>query len=717
MMEIISRGVPPRKQKQVERDVSRILKVCALAPLLLMNISAGPSAGPATHLLDSSGGADWPAYGRTYGEQHYSPLDQINADNVGRLGLAWSLDLPPGNTVTQPIAVDGVIYFAMGYSLVHAVDAVTGKLLWTYDPEVYKTAGPKQRAGWGSRGIAWWNGKVYTVTHDGFVIALDAKSGRPLWKTPTIDKDDSSYVTGAPRIFDGKLIIGNAGDFGAVRGYATALDAETGKQLWRFWIVPGDPAKGFENKAMEMAAKTWSGEWWKFGGGGTPWNSFTYDPETDTIFIGTGNGYPYNHRIRSAGKGDNLFLSSVVALDAKTGAYKWHYQANPAETWDFTFTMDMELADLVIDGKLRKVLMSAPKNGFYYVIDRTNGKLISAEPFVKVNWASKIDLVSGRPVENPGARYKDPIVIRPTALGGHSWQPMSYNPKTGLVYLPANELAARLSDDGSDASWMPPKDVRVGGGGFAADFKLKDGGPGNVTSSLIAWDPVRQKPVWRVQAPRMVPAGVISTGGGLVFQGAIDSRFSAYSAADGRRLWSFDTRAPSVAPPISFSVKGRQYVTVLTGFGTSSSTWGPMLQRYRLDYRTMARRVLTFALDGKSVLPPKMEPDWSKPNDPDYKPDPSSAGAGAAVYIQHCSLCHGFQAVSAGMAPDLRRSAIPLSEEAFAAVVRDGALQPNNMPKFDNLSAKNLADLRQYIRAEAHNPASDKETEDPGIAM
>jgi quinohemoprotein ethanol dehydrogenase len=684
-----------------------------------MVIGAGPSTvGPQARLLDSSDGVDWPGYGRTYGEQHYSPLDQINAENAGRLGLAWSLDLPAGNTVTQPIAVDGVIYFAMGYSFVHAVDAITGKLLWSYDPEVYKTAGNKMHAGWGSRGIAWWNGKVYTVTHDGFVIALDAKTGKPLWKTPTIDKDDPSYVTGAPRIFDGKLIIGNSGDTGAVRGYATAIDAETGKQLWRFWVVPGDPAKGFENEAMEMAAKTWSGEWWKYGGGGTPWNAFTYDPETDTMFIGTGNGYPYNHRVRSQGKGDNLFLASVVAVDAKTGRYKWHYQANPGENWDFTFTQDMPLADLVIDGKVRKVLMAAPKNGFYYIIDRSNGKLISAEPFVSVNWASKIDLATGRPVENPEARYANPTVVRPTSYGGHNWHPMSYNPKTGLTYLPVAELAVKLKDDGSGADWLPPKNVRVGGGpGYLPDFKLKDGGPRNYTSWLIAWDPVKQKAVWQVQAPRMVYAGVASTGGGLVLQGAIDSTFNVYSAADGKRLWSFNTQAPAIAPPITFSVKGRQYITILTGIGTSTSTSGSMLQRYRLDYRTLARRVLTFALDGKAVLAPKVETDWSKPADPDYTPNPELAGVGAGVYAQRCTVCHGFGAVAAGMAPDLRRSVVPLSEEAFVAVVRDGALLQNNMPMFDDITAEELKALRQYIRAQAHNPNTDKETDDFGIAM
>ncbi|HEX7895561.1 MAG TPA: PQQ-binding-like beta-propeller repeat protein, partial [Terriglobales bacterium] len=271
----------------------RSIQLLSLSALALLGGAAAFTAYVADPAISARESADWPSYGATDAEQHYSALDQITTKNVKRLGLAWALDLPQGNTITQPIAVHGVIYFAMGYSFVHAVDALTGKVLWTYDPEVYKTAGEKQHAGWGSRGLAWWDDKVYTVTHDGFVIALDGKTGKVLWKVPTLSSKDSTYVTGAPRVFDGKVIIGNAGDAGAMRGYVTALDARTGKQLWRFWTVPGDPAKGFENPAMEMAAKTWHGDWWKYGGNGSPWNAFSYDRETDTIFIGTGNGYPY----------------------------------------------------------------------------------------------------------------------------------------------------------------------------------------------------------------------------------------------------------------------------------------------------------------------------------------------------------------------------------------------------------------------------------------
>jgi len=642
-------------------------------------------------------------------------LEQINPGNISHLRLAWSLDLQPGGTTTQPIEIDGVLYFAMGYSVVHAVDARSGKLLWKFDPETYKTAAQKMRTGWGSRGIGWWHGKIYTVTHDGYVIALDAKSGRRLWSTPTLDSRDSTYVSGPPRIFAGIVIVGNAGDAGVNRGLVTAIDAETGKVLWRFWTVPGNPANGFENKAMAMAAKTWSGEWWKYGGGGTTWNAFSYDPETQTIFVGTDNGYPYNYRVRSAGKGDNLFVASVIALDAKTGEYKWHYQANPADDWDYSFVMDLELADLVIDGVKRKVLMSAPKNGFYYVIDRISGKFISAKPFVKVNWAYSIDSTTGRPIENPDAHYRQKTFVGwPSSFGGHNWQPMAYSPKTRLAYIPIVEMGGTFTDD--PAPWVPPQDVRAGGA-VTVTFGVKDGGPHEGTAALLAYDPVSQSPRWRVEKPSMVPTGVIATGGGLVFQGSVDSKFSAYSAATGTLLWSFDTQAPAMAPPLSYSVGGRQYVTILTGLGSVISSWGALLQRYNIDYRTLERRVLSFTLDGAATLPAKRIPDLSKPLDPDYMPDAELIKKGSAVFNGRCGLCHGFGGVSAGFAPDLRRSTIPLSADAFAAVVQKGALMPNGMPEFDTLSSDDLEAMREYIRAQAHDASLDKPSDSSGMSM
>jgi quinohemoprotein ethanol dehydrogenase len=688
----------------------RLLRLVLPATLLFSSVQTGlfaqenASGAAASNaiLLDKAGGADWAGYGRTYGEQHYSPLADINATNIDRLKLAWFHDLPVGPSTTAPVEVDGVIYYARGYSVVDAVDALSGKLLWTYDPKVPEAAGQKLRTNWGSRGIAWWNGKVYTGTADGRLIAINAKTGVPVWSVMTIGKDDQRYITGAPRVFEGKVAIGHGGaDFGAVRGYVTTYDAETGQQLWRFYTVPGDPAKGFENKAMAMAAKTWSGEWWKYGGGGTVWNAMTYDPETDTLLIGTGNGAPWNHRVRSKGKGDNLFLCSIIALDAKTGEYKWHYQINPAESWDYNAAMDIELADLTIDGKVRKVAMTAPKNGFYYVIDRLTGKLISAEPFAKVTWATKIDLTTGRPVEDPRVRYPDgtTFVMRPSPMGAHNWYPMAYSPKAGLTFIPTIDLAATFNDKGiMPESWKRAPGVNLDNAmtmGWVIDGSIPDSG----TSSLLAWNPVTQKEVWRIPTPAVVNGGVLATAGDLVFQGQVDGLFNAYEAASGKRLWSFDAQDAVLAPPISYQVNGKQYLTVLTGYGTTGAIFGPLVTKYNLDYRSQKRRVLTFAVDGAAALPAVVAEEKKPPlQDASFHADAASAGRGEPIYGGKCSICHGLDAVAGGNAPDLRKSPVPLDADAFAAVVRDGSLISAGMPGFSELTDKEREDLRQFIR-------------------
>lgn len=679
----------------------------ALAVLLAsaggVALVAAPSAlSPETQLRDSSDGDDWPGFGRSYGEQHFSPLTQIDDSNVGKLGLAWSMDLEPGNSVTGPIEVAGVLYFARFYSVVNAVDAATGKLLWTYDPKAPQVSGVRLRQGWGSRGIAWWNGKVYTATQDGRLIALDAKTGKPVWTVQTLAKGDPRFISGAPRVFDGKIIIGNGGaDEAAIRGYATAYDAETGKRLWRFWTVPGDPKRGFENPAMAMAAKTWAGDWWNKGGGGTVWNSISYDKDTDTVFLGTGNGSPWNRKIRSAGKGDNLFLCSIVAIDGKTGAYKWHYQINPGETWDFNAAMDMALADLTIAGQARKVVITAPKNGFVYVIDRLTGKLISAEPFVPVTWAKGIDLKTGRPIENPGIHYEDgTATISPTPVGAHSWTPMAFSRQSGLVYIPAIELIATFDDRGiTNANWKRK-------GGMALDYAVRSSiefpkGREDSASSLVAWDPVTQREAWRVPTPIHFNGGVLATGGNLVFQGQMDDRFNAYDANTGKRLWSYDAKAPVIAPPISYRVGGKQYVTVLTGNGTSGGFLGSALARYGVDYRTQARRVLTFVLDGKANLPEKQRYVAEAVEDPAYKPDTVAEAHGGDIYNTRCVVCHGGGVAAAGVAPDLRTSAAIITPGVFDQIVRDGMLVPQGMPQYAELTAKDRTALRQFLRAAA----------------
>ena len=553
------------------------------------------------------------------------------------------------------------------------------------------------------RGIAWWNGKIYTGTQDGRLIAIDAKSGRPLWSVQTFPTDYPAHINGAPRVFNGKVIIGYAGTTGATRGYVTTYDGETGRKLWRFYTVPGNPTDGFENKAMGMAARTWAGEWWKSGGGADVWNAIAYDADTDTVFIGTGSGYPWNRRVRSADQGDNLFVASIVALNGTTGAYKWHYQVTPGDTWDYDAAMDIELADLTIDGKVRKVLLQAAKNGFFYVIDRITGELISAKPYAKVTWASRVDLKTGRPVETPGARYPNGATtgIWPSGMGAHSWMPMAYSPKMRLAYIPAIEAGIGMSDrDVSLKKWRPPTDRTVEG---AVDFvALK--GSGAVDGRLVAWDPMTQKEVWEVPQPTYVNSGILATAGDLVFQGTIDGSFKAYSAASGRVLWTFPAKAPLVATPISYSVNGRQQVTLLTGLGMGIvAAVGGLdegVERYGIDPRSQARRLLTFALDGTSTLPPA-EPASPPPADPGFMPDSISATAGELLYEQHCATCHGDEVIGSIHAPDLRRSAFPLSVRAFATIVRDGELVPQGMPAFGELTGEQLSNLRQYIRSEA----------------
>jgi quinohemoprotein ethanol dehydrogenase len=676
------------------------LSVAALTIVVGSLVAASKeTTGPqdsAAQLFDGAGGKNWSGPGRTYGEQHFSPLTEINAGNVSELGLVWSMDLPLGTSVTQPLEVEGVLYFSTGYSVIHAVEAASGKQLWSFDPKVPEVAGKKLRLAWGNRGIAWWNGKIYTGTQDGRLIAIDASTGKPLWSVMTFDKEDGRYITGAPRVFDGKVIIGHGGaDVDAIRGYVTTYDAATGKQLWRFYLVPGNPADGFENKAMEMAAKTWFGEWWKQGGGGTVWNAMSYDPDTDTVFLGTGNGSPWNRKIRSQGQGDNLFLASIVALEGRTGAYKWHYQVNPGESWDYNADMDMELANLAIDGKPRKVLITAPKNGFLYVIDRLTGQFISAEPFVKVTWAKGIDRKTGRPIEAPNSRYETgPFLLAPGPIGAHSWLPMAFSPMTGLVYIPALEQDALYSDKG----------IPLEGWHRTPGFAFNDGvgvqmGHDVSSASLVAWNPVTQKQAWRIPMPAIVSGGVVATAGNLVFQGSIDGRFSAFDATRGTKLWSFDAKAPVMGPPISYEVNGRQYVSVISGAGSSLVLLGDYLDKYNISYRDQKRRVLTFALRGGATLPDAPSYHFVATADPEYRPDPAAARRGAAAYGITCLMCHGKDGYAAGVAPDLRASPLIASETGFEAIVAGGTRVAQGMPRFEDMPKQTRDDVRQYVRS------------------
>ena len=663
-------------------------------------------------LADPGGGENWLAYGRNYSEQRYSPLTQVTDENVGELGVAWYVDLPNDKSlVGTPLVVDGVLYYEGSYNVLRAVDATTGELLWEHDPAVIEMAGDRLRIMWDySRGIALWKGAVYQATMDGRLIALDARDGTVLWSQMTVDPELPLYITGVPKVFKDKVIIGNGGtELGPVRGYVTAYDAATGEQAWRWWTVPGDPADGFENEAMAMAAETWTGEWWKFGGGGTVWNGITYDPEFDVVYLGTGNGAPWNPKIRSPEGGDNLFLCAIVALDADTGEYRWHYQTTPAEAWDYNSNMDMVLADLTIDGREVKALLHAPKNGFFYVIDRSTGQLISAEPFARTTWASEIDPDTGRPVEVPGARYEDgEAEVYPSPWGAHSWHAMSYNPVTGLAYVPTMDIGAVYSDEGVDVmTWESPEWA------FDAGVGLTVGEAETSTSALKAWDPVEQRAVWEVPLTGVWNAGTLTTAGKLVFQGRADGHLYAYRADDGAVLWNFDLGSGISAAPISYAVGGTQYVSVLVGWGAAMAGLGTSLTaQHGWAYRVHPRRLVSFALGGNVALPPAPPPFFPEPLPaPDFVVDETLAEAGDPIFNSKCATCHGFGAVAGGSAPDLRASPVVTSHEAFIEVVLGGGRRELGMPQFGELSEIEAGTLQHYIRSQAELALEETEEE------
>jgi quinohemoprotein ethanol dehydrogenase len=670
-----------------------VLGVCISLLLAGCNRASGSASAGAPNPQD------WPAHNGGDDESSYSALDVIDTGNIERLGLAWALDLPGEMALeATPLAIGGKLFFTGSMSDVYAVDGATGKLLWQHSPEVWNHMPQHMRKGMAvNRGAAYADGRVFAGTMDGRLIALDAGTGKLLWSVETIAAEAKRTISGAPRVCAGKVVIGNSGGDWGERGYVTAYDAATGKQAWRFYTAPGDPAKGFEDEAQRMAAATWRGDWWKTGTGGTVWNGITCDPELNQLYIGTGNSGPYDPEVRSPGGGDNLFLASIVALDPATGRYRWHYQLNPREAWDYKAVADMQTATLVIDGAPRKVLMQAPTNGFFYVLDRTNGKVISAEKITKVSWAKGIDLKTGRPIEMPGIRYeKGPVTMWPSPTGAHNWQAMSFNPKTGLVYIPAMKLAARYAR----VSGATANDFTGMKGAIDMTPALVDKDDG--TATLLAWDPIAQKKRWEVRQPSFWNGGVMSTGGGVVFQGNGAGKFEAFDADDGAKLWSFDAGHGIVGAPISYQAQGKQYVSILVGWG-GGVMWSNVTNQ-GWKYGAQPRRLLTFALDGKAKLPRGAPADMKvRPvDDPALVLDERRVASGAIRFGANCAMCHGLELVSPGVpAPDLRESQLALSLEDLRRVVKGGALVSRGMPRFDDLSDRDIEDIYHYIRAGA----------------
>lgn len=640
---------------------------------------------------------DWPSHGLDHQETRFSRLKQINVDTVKRLGLVWAYDLASTRGVeATPVVVDGIMYVTASWSIVHAIDVRTGKRLWTFDPKVDRRIGYKGCCDVVNRGVAVYQGKVFVGAFDGRLIALDAATGKVVWAQDTIVDHQRSYtITGAPRVFKGKVIIGNGGGEFGVRGYITAYDASTGKQQWRWFTVPGDPGKPFENEAMAKAAKTWdpSGKYWEAGGGGTVWDSMAYDPELNLMYIGVGNGSPWPRSQRSPAGGDNLYLGSIVALNPDTGEYVWHYQETPGDSWDFTSTQSMVLTELKIEGKQRKVILHAPKNGFFFVIDRTNGQFMSARNFVDVNWATGYDS-KGRPIETPLARDPDKSrEVIPSAFGAHNWHSMSFSPETGLAYFPAQQVPLTLQDN-KNWQFNDPKNPEA-----HANLGWNLGTLVNATppeskpfGRLLAWDPVTQTERWRVEHVAPWNGGTLATAGNLVFQGTADGRFVAYDATNGKKLWEQPTGTGVVAAPVTYEVDGKQYVSIAVG-------WGGV---YGLAKRHTERKgpgtVYTFALDGKAKAPAFVAYQQGKLlKGVPY--DKKLVAAGAEIYVKSCVFCHGVPGVDrGGNLPNLGYMHPGLIEN-LDMLIFNGPATARGMPDFTGkLSEQDVEKLKAFIQ-------------------
>ena len=681
----------------------------------------GADVNAARILAARSTPEDWLSYGGTYDEQRHSGLSAVSTDTVTDLGVAWTYDLATARGVeATPIVVDGVMYVTSAWSVVYALDAKTGDELWVFDPDVPRERGVHACCDVVNRGVAIWEGKVFVGTIDGRLIALDSASGDVLWDTLTVDLSKPYTITGAPRVVKGRVLIGNGGAELGVRGYISAYDANTGEMDWRFYTAPNpdkQPDGAASDRAFETVGNvTWGdeGAWTTDGGGGTVWDSIVYDEVNDLIIFGVGNGSPWNRDIRDPSGGDNLFLSSIVAVNPETGDYVWHYQTTPGDNWDYTATQTIILADLPIgeNGTDRRVAMQAPKNGFFYVIDAATGAFISGNNFVPQTWTTGLD-ENGRPIEVASARYATDVILQsPGPLGAHNWHPMAYSPDLGLAFIPAQEIPQALQADARfderATRWNTGVNLDSGNvtdipPGFMSGFRTL------LKGRLIAWDPVTQSPRWTVEHPTAWNGGVLSTAGGLIFQGRLDGTFSAYDAADGTLLWSEDVKSGAASGPGTYEIDGEQYVTITTGWG---SAYG-LVVGFDVDRATpTVGKVVTFKLGGTGTIATPEGPRIDRVPAAEPFGDTATHDAGRALYAQNCGVCHGSLAISSGVLPDLRWSQITGNAEAWNSVVLEGSLSQNGMVSFaDYLSAEDSEAIRAYITKRAHETLANEAAE------
>lgn len=663
--------------------------------------------------------AEWLTYNGTYEEQRHSTLTGISAENISELAPTWTYELNTGRGIeSTPIVVDGVMYLTSSWSVVYALDPVTGEELWVHDPEVDRAVGVKACCDVVNRGVAVYDGKVFVGVIDGRLQALDAETGEVEWSVVTVDQSKPYTITGAPRIVKGNVLIGNGGAELGVRGYLSAYDTETGDLDWRFYTVP-NPNKEPDGAASdaifaELANDTWGddGAWVTDGGGGTVWDAIVYDEVNDQVIFGVGNGSPWNADIRDPNSdGDNLFVSSIVAVDATTGEYEWHYQTTPRDNWDYTATQHIMLADLPVgeNGETRRVAMQAPKNGFFYVVDAETGELISGEPYAAINWAEGLD-EDGRPIENPEARNNDPetyagFVQVPAPYGAHNWHPMAMNPDLGLVYIPAMELGQAYITDprfqSKPAKWNTGMDFSAG-----MPLRYPEGTVQALRAAakgtLVAWDPVAQEARWTVEHGAGWNGGILSTASGIIFQGQLDGTFAAYDGATGEELWSDQLNSGALSGPMTYEVDGEQYVTITTGWGHAYGLAAGML--FKDAVPPALGKVITFKLGGEAEIPP-LDTDLIVEPEPKAEPfgDEEMLEAGLIHYSRNCGVCHGLLGISSGVLPDLRWSTYTASADAWNNVVMNGALASNGMVSFsDVLTPEDSEAIRAYVVTQAH---------------
>lgn len=684
----------------------RHLALVALLPLAACGKQAPAPVtdGVTDAMLVSAPKEEWLSYGRDYAEQRFSPLDQITPDNVGQLGLAWTaeFDTARGQEAT-PLMHDGVLYVSTAWSKVNAYDARTGQLKWSYDPKVPRDTLVRACCDAVNRGVALYGDKVYVGTLDGRLVALKQADGSLVFERRVVPDEQNYTITGAPRVANGRVFLGEGGAEFKARGYLAAYDAQTGEELWKFHTVPGNPADGFENAAMEKAARTWAGEWWKLGGGGTVWDAITYDPTTGLVLFGTGNAEPWNPK--AAGReGDSLYTSSIVAVNADTGEYAWHFQETPEDRWDFDSNAQITLADLTIDGKPRRVALHAPKNGHVYVLDARTGEFLGAKPFVApINWTTGIDPKTGKATINPEARYEvtgKPFVSLPGAVGAHSWQPQSFSPKTNLLYIPVNYagfgyLAAQ--------DWKPTDigfqtGMDMGAMSMPADAKVRAAASAATVGALVAIDPITGKQAWKFAYPGPSNGGILSTAGNLVFQGSAGGEFTAFTADAGKKLWSFRGDSGIIAGPITYMIDGVQYVAVVQGWG---GVWD--LSAGALAHKSgkvaPIGRLLVFKIGGGAKLPPTPAMAERVLDPPPFTGTPEIAAKGKTLFGRYCFVCHGDAGMAGSLTPDLRHTPLLDNADAFKAVVIDGSLAGNNgMVSFKSALSPDDADaIRHYL--------------------